>query len=250
MQVNPVLWIVSMTLALQQQRRCIMITLDCRGWEEEEDGALGLRTSHWPQGLKQQRMRWSRTMGGPRQCAQVVFEARRKLLRTNNRIFTTEYQYCIGKMKRKWENVCFPIFSSIFWVQDKSWWEIKSMWKNPSISLKHDAKCSIYDSTFIHRRRHVKCWLVGIGFHKQSLWCLSFIWPLTWQCGCKYSSHCLQRCRDQTSRVADLMSCKPDGGMHGWVQKVKEWRYWRITLGVFNLDFPSVRGSQKSFQDY
>lgn len=56
--------------------------------------------------------------------------------------------------------------------------------------------------------------------------CLSFIWPLTRQRGRKYSSHCLRWFRkSQTSRPTDLMSGRPDDGMHGLSSKGRPVKY-------------------------
>lgn len=107
---------------------------------------------------------------------------------------------------------------------------------------------SIYSTRIIHGRRHVN-WLRGCRFSPTVLLirsstqnCLSFVWPLTWQYGRKYSSHCLQCFRkSQTSRPTDLMSSKQHTGMHdlgskGQRVKTSSWGHsltFRCARGVF-----------------
>lgn len=100
---------------------------------------------------------------------------------------------------------------------------LNATWISEMKSHKHDAAFSI-------RRRinHsqettgslLTCWYRFSQMRSSTLNCLSFIWPLTRQRGRKYSSHCLRRFRkSQTSRPADLMSGRPDGGMRGLSSK-------------------------------
>lgn len=88
--MTPILMIASETLPDSSRE-----SLDGGGWEVEEDGALGLRLSQWPQGLKQQRARRSRTMEGRGSIGQVFLKARKKLLNiliihSESRIFTAK----------------------------------------------------------------------------------------------------------------------------------------------------------------
>ena len=72
-------------------------------------------------------------------------------------------------------------------------------------------------------------------------WCLSFTRPLTRQCARKDSSHRLHCCRETEHHEWPISwAVNQTEECTARVQKVKEWRCWRIILVVFNQDFPSV----------